>query len=422
LEEYSRFCAYPPSKLYVAEMATAKANSKGKSKSKSKQTSKKNDEDRNENKARKGWLPTIVSTILRVPKRNSEEGVTIGKKELLEFRKLYFNSSERITFLSIFQEMVDASHQKRPEISNQITQVKSTASSDASKPNSVDNKSKTSPNQLIGAPSVPSKVTYKGFLLYFQITSDLWMKRLFEVINFSCSGSISFIEFIQFCNRFLLVDKSLTNELCFRLLSRRGVNFQREYSILDLQDIQTFITNRYSHEIKQLPKQHKFALDLFTYIDKDEDGGISFQELISFNERNPVFLRLTHSIQSHLRNCIFSNEFWVERSRTVKMYNLENGLMDVINLITGINKESEDFVSVHVKDPVVDVKGNALKSADIEKFLRQRRIQREQEKAEQGIAVDRKEKTAQSSESKDQTPETANDIASGRLTLLINIS
>jgi hypothetical protein len=71
-------------------------------------------------------------------------------------------------------------------------------------------------------------------------------------------------------------------ELSFRLLSRRGDTFEVERSCIDLTDIEFFVRQRYNQGGKGKKSEKwvgKKAVDLYSHIDADMSGGISYQEV-----------------------------------------------------------------------------------------------------------------------------------------------
>ena len=162
--------------------------------------------------------------------------------------------------------------------------------------------------------STKHKMSYDDFLRYFNFRDETWIKRTFDIINLNLSGYASLTEFLYFSLKYLLIDKKQTEEFGFRLLSRRGSTFVSKWSIIDLEDIVNFISFRYS-EIKKLPKKKKKALDIFTYMDSDGDGGLDIHEFHDFCDINPVFIKISHKIQNHMRKVLFGIEFWVKKSR-----------------------------------------------------------------------------------------------------------
>ena len=192
------------------------------------------------------------------------------------------------------------------------------------------------------------RVDLAAFRLNFRLDSSIWIERLFEIMNYDLSGRASFAEFLEFCSRYILVDKISTVELCFRLLSRRGTNFMIDFSVLDSDDIETYLHERYT--IGQPVKLKKMAEDVLRAIENcaglvDNSGAIMFGDFIKFCEVNPVFVRFTHRIQIHLRNALFGLPYWIERSRKVKStLNVGSSSM----MMRKSNSVSESYLSVEL--------------------------------------------------------------------------
>eukprot|EP01034_Spumella_vulgaris_P041403 gene41403-51267_t len=134
-----------------------------------------------------------------------------------------------------------------------------------------------------------TKLRYSRFLAYLNLKNEVWIRRAFDVMNENLSGSVSFLEFITFIGKYLHIDRDNTEELCFRLISRRGSTYNAKYSVLDFDDISHFLAFRYT-EIISLPAQRKYALEIFTYMDSDGDGGLDITEFHDFCGENASFL------------------------------------------------------------------------------------------------------------------------------------
>lgn len=252
---------------------------------------------------------TLFSHLLGKRGAEEESKVKIGEKENEELKRLLFGSSEKIQLLSLFQELCNGKY---------------TASFDS-------------------------------FVSYFQFTTAaIYVRRMFDIMNIKVNGSVTLFEFIHFCGKYLLVDQNYSEKFSFRLLSRRGSNFMPQFSVLDLDDMLTFVALKYSNDAKSLPKQKKLALLIFGSV-CDDDDGITFSKFQEFCRRNPVFLRVTHPIQNHLRKCIFGIEFWVERSRRLKA-------TLGVSLFLSSNRISEQYTLNHIQDPVVDEHGYPIKT------------------------------------------------------------
>lgn len=260
-------------------------------------------------------LPKFISQALGIKEDDNPDLAVLGPAENKLLKELSFGYFDKINFLDLFRELCGEGR---------------------------------------------SRVTYRAFCLYFKFKPDKWIRRLFDLINSQVTGSFTFLELIQFCSRFLYIDRDTTEEFCFRFLSRRGLSFMPQYSILDLDDFVTFVALRY-RKYSKLPKQRKLALDIFTSIDFDGDGGVTFDEFQKYCRQNPVFLKLSHPLQNHLRKCIFGMEFWVEKSRAIKT--ARGSAFEVISKVGGrINRESELYTLRHIEDPVIDKNGYALKT------------------------------------------------------------
>ncbi len=260
-------------------------------------------------------LPKFISSALGIKEDANPDLVMLGPTENKLLKQLSFGYFDKINFVELFKELCGEGR---------------------------------------------NRVTYRSFCLYFKFKPDKWIRRLFDLINNQVTGSFTFLELIQFCARFLYIDRDTTEEFCFRFLSRRGLNFIPEYSILDLDDFVTFVALRYRKYTK-LPKQRKLALEVFVSVDFDGDGGVTFDEFQKYCRQNPVFLKLSHPLQNHLRKCIFGIEFWVEKSRAIKTS--LGSTFEVLSKVGGrINKESEMYTLKHIGDPVIDNSGYALRT------------------------------------------------------------
>lgn len=252
-----------------------------------------------------------ISHLLSKRTTGEESKVRIEEKENEELKRLLFNGSEKSLLLSLFLELCDGKQ----------------------------------------AASFDSLVSYFQFT-----TAAVYIRRMFDIMNTKVNGSVTLLEFIHFCGKYLLVDQHFTEEFCFRILSRRGSNFMPQFSVLDLDDILTFVALKYGSVAKSLPKQKKLALSIFGSVCSDDDG-INFLRFQQFCGRNPVFLRVTHPIQNHLRKCIFGIEFWVERSRRLQA-------TLGVSIFLSSNRISEQYTLNHIQDPVIDEHGYPLKTAN----------------------------------------------------------
>ena len=201
-----------------------------------------------------------------------------------------------------------------------------------------------------------NRVRYDRFCRYLKFALNPWSRRLFDIIDTSLKGSISLVDFLEFSLKYLLIDKDMTQEFSFRMISRRGNVFKRDFSVIDLEDMRLFIKDRY--KIKEPKRLYKTALDVFEYVDSDGDGGLYVDEFYEFNESNPVFVRYTHCYQQHIRKCIFGIPWWVEKSRIIKSKKSKG--FASMSLLSRQNLLSERYTMNELKDSVVDAKGRPL--------------------------------------------------------------
>ena len=208
-------------------------------------------------------------------------------------------------------------------------------------------------------------MTCEQFLLYFNLVDCIWMRRLFDIVNYGLTGSLMFAEFFRFCTNYVIIDKRATIELCFRLLSRRGMSFNAEYSCLDAEDVKHFLIERYYGRGKlkfDLSKIKKHAANIVTSITETaelKDGTIYFKDFEWFATHNTTMIKFTHHIQQHFRKCLFGMGFWVTKSRNVA-YTRKGGLR-AMTVASRCNLESEAFCAKGLIDPVLDKNGYPVK-------------------------------------------------------------
>jgi len=208
-------------------------------------------------------------------------------------------------------------------------------------------------------------MTCDQFLLYFNLTDCIWMRRLFDIVNYGLTGSLMFCEFFRFLTQYVVIDKMATIELCFRLISRRGMTFNPEYSCLDAEDIKHFLIERYYGRGKlkfNLPKIKRQASNITTTITETadlKDGTILFKDFEWFANHNTTMIKFTHHIQQHFRKCLFGMGFWVNKSRSMA-YTRRGGFLS-LTVPSRCNLECKAFCAKGLNDPVLDKNGYPVK-------------------------------------------------------------
>jgi Ca2+-binding EF-hand superfamily protein len=201
-----------------------------------------------------------------------------------------------------------------------------------------------------------NKMDYNEFIAYFNLADDVWSKRTFSIMNYNATDVVSFVEFLSFCVTYLAVDRYHTIEFTFRLLSRRGNAFNKaHHSIIDLDDMKHYISTRFA--MKNLSKCKKRSGDIFKVMNRNGDGGVEIDEFVAYTAKNVTICAFAHHILMHLRRCIFGLEFWVSKSRKMKM--AFGGALDHLIFFNSINTASEKFCA-QMKQPVLDVKGSPI--------------------------------------------------------------
>ena len=203
--------------------------------------------------------------------------------------------------------------------------------------------------------NISNRIKYIDFIDYFNLIDSLWIRRVYEMIDDTGKG-ITFLNFINFCMKYLIIDFNNINEFSMRLLSRRCSTFQSHVSILDSEDIKFFVSLRYD-EFKDQIKKKKIASDIVDYIDRCKDGAIDIGDFISYSNQNPVFLRFSILLQHHFRKCIFGTKYWVNKSRALKKYYAKG--FDAFKFANEINYKAEKLCS-YAGCPVVDDRGNII--------------------------------------------------------------
>jgi hypothetical protein len=190
------------------------------------------------------------------------------------------------------------------------------------------------------------------FCDYFNLVDSLWIRRIYDMLDDTNKG-ITFLGFMTFCMKYLIVDVDSINHFSMRLLSRRCSTFQPKVSILDSEDIKFFVSLRYD-EFKDGAKRKKRASQIVDYIDRCRDGSIDLGDFIAYGNQNPVFLRFSSLFQQHFRKCIFGTKYWVNKSRALKKHYAQG--LDAFKFSHEINYKAEKLCS-YAGSPVIDDKG-----------------------------------------------------------------
>ena len=67
-----------------------------------------------------------------------------------------------------------------------------------------------------------NKMSYTEFCNFFSIEPDEYANRVFLIMNTSLTGVVNLAEFLTFCYVYLIVDKKMTQQFAFRMLSRKS--------------------------------------------------------------------------------------------------------------------------------------------------------------------------------------------------------
>jgi hypothetical protein len=122
-----------------------------------------------------------------------------------------------------------------------------------------------------------NKMSYTEFCDFFSIEPDEYCSRVFAIMNLSLTGVVNLAEFLMFCFTYLTIDKNMTEEFAFRMMSRRASTEMNAYSTICLEDVKWFVNTRYKGHSSS-KKRSKFANEIFFYMDSDGDGGLNIDE------------------------------------------------------------------------------------------------------------------------------------------------
>lgn len=189
-------------------------------------------------------------------------------------------------------------------------------------------------------PNRKNRLTFHEFCNLFQFDSNYeWSRRIFDIINNKLTGVITFDEYLTFCYKYLILNIQTLKEFTFCLLSRRAATCDIHTTILDLQDMKTFL--KFCYKIKK-QNLDKVAMEIFTEMDNSGDFGIAFTEFDIYSQRNQIFLLFGNYFLTHFRLCWFGYDYWVQKSRKIKKSQLV-GFGSFIRL-KNANLEAEEFI------------------------------------------------------------------------------
>ena len=169
-----------------------------------------------------------------------------------------------------------------------------------------------------------NKLNQKEFIKLLNLEPDVWSRRLFELFNRDFTGVVPLKDFVDISYMLLVYDRPTTYQTAFRLVSRRGQSFNPNFDILDREDIYHFVALRYPD--KNDATHQALALAIYSFIDDDGSGGISYQEFLTFCRTNLVFIAHSHQLLETLRAGIMGPKFWLaETQRLQDIYIYDKG-------------------------------------------------------------------------------------------------
>ena len=189
--------------------------------------------------------------------------------------------------------------------------------------------------------------------------------RLFALFDHSLTGRVSFKNFLTAAWTYAPLDAERCAELSFRLLSRRGGGaFDEERCLLDITDVGHFLKTRYGDTAKSGAKarsdkwQQERAMELYCFIDVDNQAGITLAEFKLFVKTNRTFLLYGYYAQSIFRRAVFGPDWW--RNATEgrgKLFNIDPAFeIEMMGLMTwdaicsiGMNHGGEPLTKVRRK-------------------------------------------------------------------------
>lgn len=205
--------------------------------------------------------------------------------------------------------------------------------------------------------SFQNRVNYQTFIDYFLFEDNAFTRKVFEIMNSDLSAVVTFREFVEFCKKYLVIDKESLQEFSFRLLLRQSARFS-QHSIVDAVDLKSFIVTRYGATDSK--ETQKLSISLLKEMDSNEGLGLTCAQYRKFCKQ-------CHSVESfatkflvHIRNFVFGNDFWVKRSRLLKKLTLTG--FASLTPMKRVNIDTEIYMNL-LGLPVVDAKGRGIKMA-----------------------------------------------------------
>lgn len=200
-----------------------------------------------------------------------------------------------------------------------------------------------------------NNVSYQMFIDYFLFEDNDFTRKVFEIMNSDLSAVLTLREFIEFCKNYLVIDKDSLQEFSFRLLLRQSSRYS-QHSVADAVDLKYFIVSRYAATDGK--ETQKLSISLLKEMDDNEGQGLTCSQY-------KKFCKTCHSVEifgtkflAHMRNFVFGNDFWVQRSRLLKKVKLTG--FAALTPMKRVNIDSEIYMN-SLGLPVVDSKGRGLR-------------------------------------------------------------
>jgi hypothetical protein len=203
-----------------------------------------------------------------------------------------------------------------------------------------------------------NSVGYQAFIEYFLFEENEFTRKVFEIMNSDLSATVTLREFVQFCLRYLVVDRDGLQEFSFRLLMRQSSRFNA-HSVIDAVDLKYFIVNRYGAADSK--DTHKASLALLREMDNNEGLGLTLAQFKRFSKTCHSVETFSTKFLMHIRNFVLGNEFWVRRSRLLKKSVL-TGLASLTPM-KRVNIDAEIYMNL-LGLPVVDSKGRGIRMVE----------------------------------------------------------